>query len=104
MTMKNGEKNNACGSLLYEQVAGEIAGLIEQGTFRAGDRVPSIRQLSRRFNVSINTVMQAYTLLEDQRLIGAAAVRLLCPQPGTGDTGTGSSAALFYRADNCHDQ
>lgn len=58
-------------SLLYEQVAHEIAGLIEQGTFRAGDRVPSIRQLSRRFDVSISTVMQAYTLLEDKRLIEA---------------------------------
>ena len=71
MKMKNGEKNNAGGLLLYEQAAGEIAGLIEQGTFRAGDRVPSIRQLSKRFNVSINTVMQAYTLLEDKRLIEA---------------------------------
>ena len=71
MSMINGQKNNGSHSLLYEQVAGEISGLIEQGTFRAGDRVPSIRQLSRRFDVSINTVMQAYTLLEDQRLIEA---------------------------------
>jgi len=71
MTMKIREKNSSGGALLYEQVAGEIAGLIEQGTFRAGDRVPSLRQLSQRFNVSINTVMQAYTILEDQRLIEA---------------------------------
>jgi DNA-binding transcriptional MocR family regulator len=56
---------------LYERVARELAGLIEQGTFRAGDRVPSIRNLSRRFDVSINTAMQAYALLEDQRLIEA---------------------------------
>src|SRR5450759_702599 len=56
---------------LYERVAGEMTGLIEQGTFRVGDRVPSIRQSSRRFDVSINTVMQAYNLLEDQRLIEA---------------------------------
>ncbi|WP_240732201.1 GntR family transcriptional regulator [Geobacter sp. FeAm09] len=56
---------------LYERVAGEMATLIGQGTFRAGDRVPSIRQLSRRFDVSINTAMQAYALLEDQRLIEA---------------------------------
>lgn len=71
MTMISGQKNSDSASLLYEQVALEISGLIEQGTFRAGDRVPSIRQLSRRFDVSINTVMQAYTLLEDQRLIEA---------------------------------
>lgn len=71
MGMINGPKANSGHALLYEQVAQEISGLIEQGTFRAGDRVPSIRQLSRRFDVSINTVMQAYTLLEDQRLIEA---------------------------------
>src|SRR6185369_15415173 len=63
--------NTNSSAPLYEQVALEISGLIEQGTFRAGDRVPSIRQLSRRFDVSINTVMQAYTLMEDQRLIEA---------------------------------
>jgi len=56
---------------LYEKVATEISGLIDQGTFRVGDRVPSIRQLSRRFDVSINTVMQAYALMEDRRLIEA---------------------------------
>lgn len=58
-------------SLLYERVAGEMAGLIEQGTFRVGDKVPSIRQLSRRFDVSINTAMQAYAVLEDRRVIEA---------------------------------
>lgn len=65
------DKNCGSRALLYEQVALEISGLIEQGTFKAGDRVPSIRQLSRRFEVSINTVMQAYTLLEDKRIIEA---------------------------------
>ncbi|MDD2310398.1 MAG: PLP-dependent aminotransferase family protein [Desulfuromonadaceae bacterium] len=69
--MIKGQKNSVGTSLLYEQVAGEIAGLIDQGTFKAGDRLPSIRQLSRRFGVSINTVTQAYTLLEDKRLIQA---------------------------------
>ncbi|MDD2736955.1 MAG: PLP-dependent aminotransferase family protein [Desulfuromonadaceae bacterium] len=69
--MINGLNKSGVTSLLYEQVAGEIAALVEQGTFRAGDRLPSIRQLSTRFDVSINTVMQAYALLEDKRLIQA---------------------------------
>jgi len=69
--MINNEKNSNNHTLLYERVAIEIARLIEQGTFRAGDRVPSIRQLSKKFAVSINTIMQAYTMLEDQRLIEA---------------------------------
>lgn len=58
-------------ALLYERVAQEITGLIEGGTFRVGDRVPSIRQLSKRMNASINTVMQAYAVLEDRQLIEA---------------------------------
>lgn len=69
--MINNEKNSNDHTLLYERVAIEITRLIEQGTFRAGDRVPSIRQLSKKFAVSINTIMQAYTMLEDQRLIEA---------------------------------
>ncbi len=71
MKMDTEAKYSTGGSLLYEQVAGEIAGLIEQGTFRAGDRLPSIRKLSSQFDVSINTVMQAYALMEDNRLIQA---------------------------------
>lgn len=71
MNMNIEEKFSTGGALLYEQVAGEIAGLIEQGTFRAGDRLPSIRKLSSQFDVSINTVMQAYALMEDNRLIQA---------------------------------
>ena len=56
---------------LYEQVAGRIAGMIEQGTFRPGERVPSVRSLSRQFKVSISTVMEAYGLLEDRGVVTA---------------------------------
>ena len=59
------------GINLYEAVAGHITGLIEQGTFRPGDRIPSIRGLSRQKKVSITTVMEAYRLLEDRELIEA---------------------------------
>src|SRR4051794_10463059 len=69
--MLNGLNKTDSTAPLYERVSLEISGLIEQGTFRVGDRVPSIRQLSRRFDVSINTVMQAYALLEDRYLIEA---------------------------------
>jgi DNA-binding transcriptional MocR family regulator len=54
---------------LYEQVAAELAELIRQGTFRPGERIPSVRQLSRQRKISITTVLQAYMLLENQGLI-----------------------------------
>ncbi len=56
---------------LYEQVAERIHYLVEQGTLRPGDRVPSIRSLSKQLQVSINTVKEAYCLLEDRRLLDA---------------------------------
>ena len=56
---------------LYEQVAGRISYLIEQGTLRPGDRAPSIRNLSKQLQVSINTVKEAYCQLEDRRLLEA---------------------------------
>src|SRR5512145_1977137 len=56
---------------LYEQVADDIARLIEKGTFRPGERVPSVRKLNTKLGVSISTVLQAYVVLEDRGLIEA---------------------------------
>ena len=56
-------------AFLYEQVASELADLIRQGTFRPGERIPSVRQLSRQRKISITTVLQAYMVLENQGLI-----------------------------------
>jgi DNA-binding transcriptional MocR family regulator len=56
---------------LYEQMAGKIHQLIERGTLRPGDRVPSVRKLSEQHDVSVATVLQAYMLLEDKGLIEA---------------------------------
>ncbi len=56
---------------LYADVASKIGLLIDQGTYRPGDRLPSIRQLSRQLQVSLNTVMAAYAQLENLRAIEA---------------------------------
>lgn len=56
---------------LYEELAADLAGLIASGTFRPGDRLPSVRKLSAQRKVSVSTVLQAYMLLEDQGLIEA---------------------------------
>lgn len=56
---------------LYEQMADDIAQLIEQGTYRPGDQIPSVRQMSQQRDVSITTVLQAYYMLEDRDLIEA---------------------------------
>lgn len=56
---------------LYEKVAQQLAALIAQGTFRPGDRIPSVRRLSHQQEISITTCLTAYRLLEDRGLIEA---------------------------------
>ncbi len=57
------------GSRLYEQIAERVKGMILDRIYRPGDRLPSVRELSRQCGVSITTVLDAYRLLEDQGLI-----------------------------------
>ncbi len=68
---------------LYREVADRIATLVAGGTFRTGDRLPSIREMSRQAQVSINTVKVAYSHLEDQCLIEARPQSgyYVCPRP-----------------------
>jgi DNA-binding transcriptional MocR family regulator len=55
--------------LLYERLARQLASRIDDGTLRAGERLPSVRRLSRQHKVSISTVLQAYLALENRGLI-----------------------------------
>lgn len=57
--------------LLYERIAAHVAGLIERGALRPGDRVPSVRRLSQQQGVSAATVIQAYRHLEGSGMIEA---------------------------------
>ena len=55
----------------YRQLADSVQGMIEGGTLRAGDRLPSLRSMARDYRVSITTVMSAYEVLENRRLVDA---------------------------------
>ncbi len=54
-----------------EMVSNRILNLIRTGALKEGDRIPSIRQLSRELKVSINTVKEAYWRLESRNYIVA---------------------------------
>ena len=54
---------------LYENVAGHISRLIDGGTFRVGERIPSVRKLGKQLGVSVTTVLGAYRILEDRGFI-----------------------------------
>jgi DNA-binding transcriptional MocR family regulator len=58
-------------SYLYRDLAEQIAAALRAGSLHVGDRVPSVRRLSKQHSVSISTAVQALRYLENQRLIEA---------------------------------
>jgi DNA-binding transcriptional MocR family regulator len=65
------QKLEPSDTTLYRQTAEKLTHLIREGTLRAGDRLPSVRHLSRDWEISISTVVQAYRLLENHGLVEA---------------------------------
>jgi len=55
----------------YQEVERHVRRLIESAAVGPGERLPSLRALSRRLNASITTVNQAYLELEKQGLVEA---------------------------------
>ncbi|MCC5959787.1 MAG: PLP-dependent aminotransferase family protein [Rhodobacteraceae bacterium] len=49
---------------LYERISRRLLDQIRQGSYRVGERLPSVRRMSQLFGVSVNTVMQCYRHLE----------------------------------------
>src|ERR1700691_4525540 len=56
----------ATSTPLYIQIAEGVIEQIENGTLRVGEKVPSIRRLSRQKRVSISTALQTYIWLENR--------------------------------------
>ena len=65
--MLNGDKQPE--PFLYQQVIDLICENMESGRLLPGDRLPSLRKMSKTFGVSIPTVRQAYVELERQRRV-----------------------------------
>ncbi|WP_339802144.1 PLP-dependent aminotransferase family protein [uncultured Marinobacter sp.] len=56
-------------SFLYESVSEQLRHHIYQGSYHAGEKLPSVRELSRLFRVSVNTILQCFRQLEADGLI-----------------------------------
>lgn len=90
----------------YRQLAELFRTQIEQNTWRAGEKLPSVRISSRNHSVSAGTVLQAYQLLEAQGWVTAK------PQSGyfvtaelerKDNSGTNESLARTSVIDELHD-
>ncbi len=77
---------------LYARLANQLTDQIREGIFEVGEKMPSVRQLASREEVSIATVTSAYGLLEERGWVEVKAKsgyyvkrrsedRLAAPQP-----------------------
>lgn len=55
--------------MLYQRLANDLVANIQQGVYRPGERLPSVRQLARQRGVSVSTAVSAYQHLEATGLV-----------------------------------
>lgn len=58
---------------IYEQIKEQISALVGSGALKAGDQLPSLRQMSSELSVNINTIKRAFSDLESQGIIYSVA-------------------------------
>lgn len=54
---------------IFQQIADTLSHRILEGQLNAGDRIPSVRDLSEEFEVNRNTLLRTYALLNDAGII-----------------------------------
>ena len=68
--------DNESGVPVYRQIIDQVLGGIAAGALRAGDQLPTVRQLAVDLSVNPNTVIRAYRELEIRDMLSS--------QQGTG--------------------
>lgn len=86
---------------VYQQVMATVRGAILAGTFRPGDRIPSVRELAAQAQINPNTVQRALTELEREGLLksGGTAGRTVTTQQAVLDAAR--ARALRELAQEC---
>jgi GntR family transcriptional regulator len=85
---------------LYQQIRDRIVEAVADGTLRAGDPLPSTRQLASDLGINFHTVNKAYDVLRAERLLqlnrrsGAVILR----DPSSGPPAAGVAEAWSTRA------
>ena len=54
---------------LYQKIANKLEQMVSQGVYEPGERLPSIRDLHRDFQISVNTAREVYRLLEARGVV-----------------------------------
>lgn len=61
--------SNSSGKPIYEQIISQIKEMIMSGALKAGDALPSMRNLAQQLRISIITTKRAYEELEREGFI-----------------------------------
>jgi len=86
---------------LYRQIADAVRRQIMQGELKPGDRLPSVREMTRQWGCTVGTVQRAYQELAAQGLVTSHAgqgTRVVGYTPSQDDTPL-RRAALVHRAE-----
>jgi len=59
----------ASGVPIFDQLAASVRAELARGTLRAGDRLPSAREVAAALEVNVHTVLRAYQVLRDEGLV-----------------------------------
>jgi GntR family transcriptional regulator len=54
---------------VYVQIVNQIKDQIQRGSLKAGDELPSVRELAASLGINMHTVRRAYLVLRDQKLL-----------------------------------
>lgn len=65
--------SNSSGRPIYEQIADQVKSQIVSGQLKAGDPLPSMRQLAQSLRISVITTKRAYNDLEAEGFIETVA-------------------------------
>jgi GntR family transcriptional regulator len=57
------------GLAIYEQIVRQVKFAVAAGVLRAGEMIPSVRELARELTINPNTIARAYRQLQDDRVL-----------------------------------
>ncbi len=70
------------GLPIYEQVIRQVVYAVAAGALRAGELVPSVRELAKELAINPNTVARAYRQLQDDGVLESVRGTGLAVSPG----------------------
>ncbi len=82
----------------FQQIMDQFRSLIERGELRAGDSLPTVRQLAGDLGVAPNTVARAYAELQEEGLLTSAGRRGTRVASGVTPAGKPARARRLHEA------